>query len=149
MLLWKPVIFIELPWQQPVNTAISPRLVFASREGCIPRLSWSKTYPYICANPVISVDPNWVLNSWNWLPSTKRANTYKINKSHKMRSLHTTWNKTSKTTNKLATFSTLLSQKLLHLREAYRSFRHKEFFFFFFFLFVAGGRWSRCEKERN
>lgn len=77
----------------------------------------SKTYPYICANPVISVDPNWVLNSWNWLPSTKRANTYKINKSHKMHSLHTTWNKTSKTTNKLANFYTLLSQKLLHLRE--------------------------------
>lgn len=65
---------------------------------------WSKTYPYICANPVISVDPNWVLNSWNWLPSTRRANTYKITKSHKMRFLHTTWNKTSKTTNNLATF---------------------------------------------
>ena len=65
---------------------------------------WSKTYPYICANPVISVDPNWVLNSWNWLPSTRRANTYKITKSHKMRFLHPTWNKTSKTTNNLATF---------------------------------------------
>ena len=64
----------------------------------------AKTYPYICANPVISVDPNLVLNSWNWLPSTRRANTYKINKSHKMCSLHTTRNKTSKTTNKLATF---------------------------------------------
>lgn len=60
----------------------------------------------------------------------------------------------------------LLSQELLHLREAYRSFRKKVvslqnevdslhrillflFFFLGFFLVAGGGGWGRCEKERN
>ena len=82
----------------------------------------SKTYPYICANPVISVDPNWVLNSWNWLPSTRRANTYK------------------------SRFATKWS------RFAAKNSVFFCFLLFFFFSVAGGGgeeRLGRCKKERN